>query len=356
MNLIAQFDRSAFEPETNEPVELELPLKLPKGFQAIQFPEVNHRQISFDKTVVYPLPEKLRQSVEKCLRDSIDAESLDFEKELTKHAREHRCAAFRWKSPLVYPMLIDYLPPLTVDLMQQAGSTKMTEKSTNLANRNLGFFARYSKAYCGWLVSQSEYWKDVDLLLETGVMQDGTSICAIPPVSVPKDMRVEADSDTAASIVVIHEFYAKWRLKNLATMDWPIILQPLLTPTTPYTSNSPRGTINPVYPDIFPIDGDGILSNILNDASQSNDAPHLSSWRTVISRDSRLKKRVDSFARRFEFQHYWRVLNERYPNELAKSVNALDSCFAEYFDVSADTIRSDRRALHCAINRPLSMC
>ncbi len=63
MNLIEQFDRSAFEPETNEPVELELPLKLPKGFQAIQFPVANHRQISFDKTVVYPLPEKLRQSV-----------------------------------------------------------------------------------------------------------------------------------------------------------------------------------------------------------------------------------------------------------------------------------------------------
>ncbi len=128
----------------------------------------------------------------------------------------------------------------------------MTKKSTDLANRNLAFFARYSKAYCGWLVSQSEYWKDVDSLLESGVMQDGTSICAILPVSVPTDIRVEADSDTAASIVVIHEFYAKWRLKTLATMDWPIILQPLLTPTTPYTSNSHPGNHQPCLSGYLP--------------------------------------------------------------------------------------------------------
>lgn len=302
--------------------------------------------------VFYPLPTPLVDPVKKYLLDTIRMDAVADEREISKLADERGAAAFRDGVPIRYRYLVDRRPPLTAELLREAGSN-FAEKAVDEASVLLSHDFRYAQAYCGWLMNQSEYWSDLDKLV-AGEHQDSVELPAPKAAILTSGKLPIATEDQAADIHRYKTFYGKWRLQTLETHDLPLCVSPQLTGTTVYAPNSPEGTINPMIPDIFPIDGKGLVSSALEAASRSAHAPHLDSWKELIGSSSRTKKRVDTFGRQFVLQHYWRVLTQRYPEALARKVMVLDAIFAEYFGVSVDMIRSDRRELDVLLERRLS--
>ncbi len=300
----------------------------------------------------YPLPTPLVELVDQQLAKTIGKAAVADEREIADLADQRDAAAFRSGVAVQYPYLIDRSPALTIEVLRAAGA-KDPKKVLEDLGGTLPHYFRYSQAYCGWLVSQTAFWSDLDQLVAQEDIESSKLPAPVPAILGGETLPL-ATAEQAADIQRYKEFYEKWRLQSLATHDLPICLSPQLAATTVYNLASPAGTINPVIPDIFPIDGSGMLNRSLEAARRSVHAPHLELWKDLISSSSRLKKKLDTYGRRFVFQHYWRVLTQRYPEQLARKVMKLDGVFAGYFDVSPDMIRSDRSDLELLLERRLS--
>jgi hypothetical protein len=314
-------------------------------------PDSLANRLQLEGNVVYALPGRLLDLVETHLLGAIGKPDIDDAREVARLANERLCVAFRNKELVQYQFLAEGREPITAELLRKAGS-KFAEHIADQASNTVSQFFRYTQAYFGWLFNQDEYWSDLDMLI-ADESEEEALLTAPKPAIFDAGKFTVAESGHAMRIQNYKTFFSKWRLQTLATFDLPVCLAPQLTETTVYNSGAPEGTINPVIPDIFPIDGQGRVSAALESAGFSLDAPHLESWKEISSSSSRKKKRVDTYCRQFVLQHYWRTITQRYAEQLNRKVNQLDAVFGAFFDVSVDMIRADRKELGDHLRRPL---
>ncbi len=79
-------------------------------------------------------------------------------------AEDYECIAFRKRQPISFKPLKDFVPPISAALMKAAGS-KTTDAEVKKLNDTFAHYAKYTKGYCGWLVSQAEYWSDLNVVV-----------------------------------------------------------------------------------------------------------------------------------------------------------------------------------------------
>ena len=250
-----------------------------------------------------------------------------------------------------FDFLGDMPGPLTAEWMKRAGS-KHPVKAAEEFNAVFAPYYHHVQGYCGWLLQQEEYWRDlkavVDLFSDNfdGELLPQQVFGAVPGA----DLVEEPKPSTSA----LKEFCGKWRLQGMATLDLPVPMQPQLTQTSLYTPNSSPVSVTPFLPDIFPMDPGGAIAGALDNARLGIEAPHLDEWKAMIAIGSRKKQEIYPYARQFCLQHYWRVLLHRYPEQTRKRKPIIDEAFCRYFDVGIAAIRRDRKKIASLIDRDLS--
>jgi hypothetical protein len=50
---------------------------------------------------------------------------------------------------------------------------------------------------------------------------------------------------------------------------------------------------------------------------------------------------LDPFARRFEIQHYWRLLRQRHTSALEGNTSRIETALSEFFGISEQSIHAD---------------
>lgn len=311
--------------------------------------------------LIYVFPKRLVacfRSAEKSFAPSLlDEESVERELELSILMDTHGQVAFRQKLPsakmsfVKFRFLGDAPGPVTLEYLQKAGSEN-PEQAVEEINAVFESHYRLAQAYCGWLLQQETYWRDLKTVI--GLFGDQFENGMLPQqVFTEPDGAVLVEEEAVAAHA-FKTFCEKWRLQGMATLDLPIVIEPQLTPVTLYTPNSHPSSVTPFLPDIFPVSSKGALAMSLEQSRVGIEAPHLDEWKSLIATSSRKKKEIAPYARRFCLQHYWRTLLQRYPKQTRKRKEEIAEAFGRYFGVASRVISRDAQEMAILIDRKLS--
>ena len=320
-------------------------------------PDIPDRLIShfeMESGLVYALPEDLLDALKLPLHKTLSSQFFSDEGELSAVAELRECVAFRRCLPVRFPRLAQSIKPVTAkDLASTRVPCEDSEGQSADLTAYLESAHRYRRGYCGWLVQQREFRSEIDSLLETHGAALRATERGFPPMQLGLE-RIPGYSEYTDEVVqCVQAIYRKWRLQQLATIDLPVPHEPQMAAANAYVQGVAEGGVTPHIPDIFPIDGTGPVVEQMENARNSLHAPHLNEWKRLIGSTSRQKKQVDTYARQFQFQHYFRVIRQRYPDQLRRKKGALYEAFASCFNVSKDAIERDASKLDDLLDRPL---
>ena len=312
-------------------------------------------------SLIYIFPQRLIE----CFRtDDNDAGpsllsqvAVNRELAFTKPTRFHSQVGFRkLKSPSEFSIVNyhywgDTPGSITPESLRKIGS-KYPIKAAEELNAIAEPHFRTAQAYCGWMLQQETYWRDLKSVI--GLFGECLAGELLPQQVFSRPKGAKLVEEPHSSTLAFRAFCEKWRLQGMATLDLPIVISPQLTPDTIYSPNSYPGSVTPFLPDIFPVDAKGPKALALENARMRIEAPHLEEWKSLISISSREKKRIDRYARQFNLQHYWRVLLQRYPKQLHRRKSVIEEAFGNYFSVTSRVISRDSQELAILIDRNLS--
>lgn len=299
--------------------------------------------------LIYVIPEELVKAIQNVLAGVIKDRDRELEIELAREATKRNAIAFRNGCSIAFSRLALFPLPVDPDLLQGAADPVVAAKEINdvLVEAN-----GWCQAYMGWLLQNQDYRSDISTLAKIGC--DYSSPLGTPP---PYPEGVDGDYDQlfcAEHRSQVRVFCRKWRLDGFKTLDLPIPLEPHFV-CSPYNQNSRDGGSTPFIPDIYPIKGRGEVLDRIR-ASQPTQVPgHLVEWMDLIAPSSKKSPRLTSLARQFRLQHYWRVLHDRYAENLAGKKGRLYQAFAEFFDENEETIRKEVPKLKECLDVPLSV-
>jgi hypothetical protein len=151
-----------------------------------------------------------------------------------------------------------------------------------------------------------------------------------------------------AFATAVRAFLVRWRLNELTGPNLPAPAKPLMAGMFPLTVSRQLMDMGGVFhlPDTYPIPSRDELRAMLDEALHSGEeVPHLAGWREIISARNPARNRIDRFARVRQLYHFWALLHHRYADRLVGRIEALQTVFAEYLNVSLDTIRGDLRLI-----------
>jgi len=94
-------------------------------------------------------------------------------------------------------------------------------------------------------------------------------------------------------------------------------------------------------PDTVPLDGTGLVRQMLFDATHSSRPTHMSEWHELIALDNQGRKAIERYGRLFELQHFLRALHQRHASAFRRKKTLLKEAIAEYYGASVDTICDD---------------
>ena len=304
--------------------------------------------------LVYALPAKLLEVLKSEFQNVLSGQMFSDECELSAVAEQRECIAFRRCQPVHFPRLARSIRPVTAN---DFASAQVPCENPEVQAANLTAYLRngrrYSLGYCGWLVQQYDFWSEIDSLLATHGDVFSETKLGFPPMRLGLEPSLVPSEYTDESVDCAKAIYGKWRLQKLVTTDLPMPHEPQMAAANVYVKSAAEGGVSPHIPDIFPIDGTGPIVEQMENARNSFHAPHLDEWKKLIGSESRQKKLVDTYARQFQFQHYFRVIRQRYPDQLRSKKGALYQAFASYFEVSKDAIERDASKLDDLLERPL---
>jgi len=211
---------------------------------------------------------------------------------------------------------------------------------------------RSALAYCGWLVQQEEFHSDLENL-----KRDFLEELINGGLPQQADYRFPSHPPNETSLLAqeLKKLCSKWRIAHFSTIEMPIPLQPSLISLETNELQSHEGLIVYAMPDIFPFSGNGEVVEEFESHRRQAEAPHLESWFELVNSSSRTRKRLITYARQFQVQHYWRVLLSRHSEKMKRKKTALKEMFGNVFDVSRDTILADFRELEKAPVKPLEI-
>ena len=285
---------------------------------------------AFINQCVYTLPRRLIDQIQQQQPNLLSADQIRKELEFAQ---------------LPMTVVFDKTEAKTASLLQEFNSsideaeyTRMfgasaCEAVETVLNEDLRRIDLIGKAYCGWLVQQSEYQFEIEGLQSA----------------------LETQSNSGA---IRSQICEKWRLSSLVTTEIPNPLLPHLSAINFYSNEVPEGAVLPFIPDTFPLPGTGFVVEQLNNSRKASGAAHLSDWWDLTTSNNGNSRPFETLARQYQLQHYWRVLRTRFPKQTNRKQSVFSHIFAAYFQVSQDTIRRDFQQMKNKsglLNKPMDL-
>jgi hypothetical protein len=299
------------------------------------------------------IPTPLIYALKNELNRTLSSQAIDGERALARHAEEQACVAFHRETPVSYHRLALDIDRIHPDDLRNATNCKRPVENAEFLNDRLQHVHRYCQAYCGWLIQQNDFQAEVESFVNSHRSDLAEAGLPRPVFSVPKSIEA-LNGDQTVPVDRLRAICDKWRLQEFATIDLPRAIEPQYSVPNVYTRTAVEGGVAPFLPDTFPIEGTGPTANMLDNIRTNMTAPHLVEWNELTCSNSQMRTKIPSLARRFQLQHYWRVVTQRYTDELRRKRSKLYVAFATYFSVSKDTIERDVAELDCLLDRRLS--
>ncbi|MCA9179347.1 MAG: hypothetical protein KDB14_33045 [Planctomycetales bacterium] len=280
----------------------------------------------------------LERVVEVVGEDRFDRELLVLERKLSTACGDHtsqvgfydgHCIRYAELRPKI-------IPPFSIDLAKSAGlQPAQVERALKLyADRDVEELGRYSRGYCGWLMTNKQFLDEHDKLYSNGRNQSPRSEL---DAAARQNLRDEYDA-----------FLVRWRLQSVVAPYLPVPCKPLFAGGL--LANDIQHLMNTggvfYLPDVMPMPSRDQLRSRLDDALHRGDRPqHLQEWLEIVRAGNTARNQMDPFARMFELQHYWRLLRERHADAIHRKIGDLANAFSSVFGVSSQRIKSDLAAI-----------
>ena len=305
----------------------------------------------------YTLPLDVLENVQVFVgEERFDSDLLALEYELSHICGDHTSQAGFWKNTAIsYAELrTKKAPPISKELALAAG---MKPAEVDLAirtynDRDLDSIERFSKGYCGWILTNKQFLDEHDAILTAhaeAIRGWGTHHSAsflpesyrvnLNPGTIPPASGPWAEFESACK-----PFLTRWRLESLAGPYLPVPIKPLMAGVFPYTAMKQMMDAGGVFflPDTMPIPSRDQLRGMLDHALHKGEKPeHLKGWLDIVGADNMAKNRMDPYIRMFELQHFWRILHNRHASAIHRRTGKLEEAFGKVFNVGTQQIKSD---------------
>jgi hypothetical protein len=298
-------------------------------------------------------PELLDEAAGVLDMSRIDKNVLSADRELSLLVGDHRSAAgFENEHFIQYQRLCSQ-PPVDQGLNPESLIAEMgwdinPSKLRGAFDEMKGQLAREERnvrAYCGWLMTNRLFVQEqIDLYQATRNALPGGLIPRLidHPRSLPKRDNLTHD-DAAVAIEQWRSFYRRWRLRYMAAPGLPVPLEAQIAPGVPDFTPSHLTTevITVRLPFNHPIPSQDELREDISKANGTSVPKHLREWAKIVTASNTGKRTLDRFARLFELQHFYRIINERYGDALYLRGECLKKAFGAYLCVERATVHSD---------------
>jgi hypothetical protein len=209
------------------------------------------------------------------------------------------------------------------------------------------------RGYLGWLTTNPQFVAERDDLFtscaaeveEHGVPRSGPTIAGDGRLA-RRVRRIRCGS-TNRFLDRFAQFYARWRLQHLITRELPMPLapqSPIITPLALLTQMR-LGSVGYYQPDIVPIPSRDSLRNMLEDVRVHGQHEHLAEWHSICRSSRQNDHAMRRYGKIFVLQHYWSLLEQRYPQLLRRRVGRVQEAFAEFLYVSPDAVDKYRQRI-----------
>ena len=221
--------------------------------------------------------------------------------------------------------------------LEEAGLLTSGKRRTFLSHKKI------AGAYCGWLMTCSQFIQEHDLLLrqlENTLQSNGQLIA--PPGPFDALAAARGVDPSSPLMRAYQSLCIKWRLDRLIGPYLPIPVRPthmvLNTPTT-VCRQLPTGMLLHV-PDIYGRLTSEQIVDLQSSVAGSGGDEYLDSWRLLLSPANRNKgKQAERYVRRFALLHVWKALLDRHGQALRGKLGPLREVLGEQFSMKASAVR-----------------
>ena len=299
----------------------------------------------------YSFPEQLLKLIIREIGPApFDPKMLEMELKLSRLVGDYSMNVGVYQgAPIVYEFLAPMRPlRINFDDVKDLGwgKTEAEIKSIErIGNPRLKAFHDAMRGYCGWLMTNREYVDALNNLLRENAPHLRKNDFPRPILASFGQPLPESQSDESW-VGTFRAFFSRWRLQTLIGPGLPRPLPPMVPsfPAFARTLAVADGAASIVLPDIVPVSGRGVLLGAIEDAVHGAQVPdHLSGWQRIIGWKNPAKNAIERFSRLFALQHYWHLLHSRHPAAVKRNTTRLTAVFAEFLEVSDDSIRKDLR-------------
>ena len=297
-------------------------------------------RFELDVGTVYALPSSLLSNSLSSLARTLGEEPREWELRLSRIADQWGCIGFEQCEPINH-LRVRPFQPITANMLSSFHDTP--ESAAKRLSEIMLRMHEVSQGYMGWLLAQPAFQGELSAVT--------AGFSNLPRPSIGMLQTPIPQSEDGSRALSYRDFCARWRIQQMVTRDLPIAVEPQYTPG-PFGQRLP--TIAP--PDIYPIDGSGLYAEVTEGARSTSIPPHLEGWNEIICAGSHKKKAIKTWARRFQLQHYWRVLFDRNAEKLVRKRGHVYDAFATYLKTSRDSIERDVTdpAFEPLLERPLA--
>ena len=305
----------------------------------------------------YTLPHDVIDAVVAALgADRFDADLLAMERRLSAICGDHTCNVGFWQDVAIAYRKVRPLPlpSFSDEQVRDVGQNPaaVSHALRIYKERDVVPLDRFSRGYCGWLMTNRQFLDEHDALLtrhaETvrrwGTRHSATFLPAAYRVTLIPGTDPNHDPLWPKFVHDCDQFLLRWRLSGLAGPCLPIPAEPLMAGVFPAAVVQQLMDSGGVFyiPDTMPIPSRDQLRGMLDDALHSGGKPdHLAEWMEIVRAGNMARNQMDPFVRHFELQHYWRILHQRHASAVHRNVGKLEAAFAKILAVGTQQIHSD---------------
>jgi len=315
--------------------------KVLPGYYADVFSKQIVDSLEFNYLCIYTLPLRLIEAIRKFQPGLFSEAQLNKELEFATNSPDS--VVFEKAVGKKSPFLLYQSSPFDKEVYVQFLGESSYQSVTDTIQGPLKKLNQFGSAYCGWLLQQTEYQQDLAKLRDELQRREFDSAHDCMQRANRGDL--DSPEENAPIINGKADFCQKWRLQSLITSELPNPFMPHTSALNFYTTDPPEGTAVPFIPDIYPIEGQGFLVDQLNQNRRNSCPLHLRNWMDLTSKSSGNSRPFEASARQYRVQHYWRVLNTRFPKQMKRKQGEFSHIFADFLETSQDSIRRDFQAI-----------
>lgn len=298
----------------------------------------------FYYTLPIALQDRILQSVG---RNRFTATDLLRERELAEATGEPDLYVGLWKNTWLQYAWLAPLRPVelgSADAAMLGKNPAQAQQVERGLTERLWALEEPIRGYLGWLLANAQFLDEHDELFTKYAREIA---CEGLPMPILFEAAALTASGAPAWVNDWRQFCSRWRLQSFAGPYLPLPWAPQVPDRLGVAgSRTAEGVVTAVVPDTFPMTGEGLLREMLNEALRGGRIPqHLATWMQIVAKPSTAKHAVSTFARQFRLQHYWRLLHLRHPAAVHRKKQSLTTAFADFLGVSSDTIKNDLKRI-----------